>query len=195
MGLSLSRVGDFIANNAKFEVSRGDDQIAALKKDPERMFMGPLGATTVGTKLSNRVLGTDYDPIVNQLGGPTNKQFSNAAAAGIDTRDAGLVHTIIHAIVSFYAGGYFGGELSAETGLSSGASSNILSGLGAIGAWLFGKKPAPAAPGSPLNADVRLAAPTMVNPATITEQTPVPSPVVPLVILAGLTWFFFFRKG
>lgn len=96
-----------------------------IKDDPERLFLG--AADPIGSKLWGEILHKDYEPIVDQWGGSTNKRLDEADAEGIDTGAARDMDSAAHTIAQFYAGNY----ASSAAGL--GGSAGAADGAGAAG--------------------------------------------------------------
>lgn len=105
--MKLGNVLDFEAFNLK-------DMWKKIRKDPERLLMGAVDPWS--TKLWNKVTGSDYEPIVDQMGGaygghtlswgPENQDggvYARARAAGIDTTEGAFMHDLSHQIAQSYA--------------------------------------------------------------------------------------------
>lgn len=94
----------------------------AYKENPERfLFGGGFADSPLGTKGINALFGTDYQPLVNQTGGPTSQTYNNAAAQGYETGPTQVGHQLAPAIVgigaaSALAGGGGSIPLGAEEG-------------------------------------------------------------------------------
>ena len=71
--MSLGDMWDF----EKFNLKGMWDKI---RDDPERIFIG--AGDPLSSKMWGEILHEDYDPIVNQWGGPTGSTFDKAAANG-----------------------------------------------------------------------------------------------------------------
>lgn len=84
----------------KFNLKRMWDMV---REDPERLLFG--SADPFSTKMWNKALGRDDDPMINQWGGPTQQAFMAAEEAGIDTSSAQGLHQVAQMIASIYAGG------------------------------------------------------------------------------------------
>jgi hypothetical protein len=107
-----------------------------VKKNPERLFLG--AADPFSSKMWGKVLGKDYDPMVDQMGGATQQTYKDAEAAGIDTTAGKGMHSLAHAIAAVYAGGYGAGQLggagaAGEGGLGAGADGVAESAGGGLG--------------------------------------------------------------
>lgn len=86
----------------KFEGFNAKHMFKDIFHDPQRLLTGAVDP--LGTKITNKVFGTDYDPIVNQLGGPTKQRFADAEAHGIDTGLAQDLHKVANTVAGFYGG-------------------------------------------------------------------------------------------
>lgn len=75
----------------------------ALRADPERAFIGAL--EPFSSKMWGEIVGKDYEPIQNQLGGPSKGSYADAAEKGIDISPSAGAHQVAAAIASWYAGG------------------------------------------------------------------------------------------
>lgn len=103
----------------QFNIGKKWDQ---LKKNPERAFIGAMDEFS--TKAWNKLLGTNWDPMVDWKGGPTKKDYAAAEAAGIKTGSAKTAHTITQAIV----GSAFGAAGMDKLGGAAGGSGGGLGG-------------------------------------------------------------------
>lgn len=118
----MSFFGDVLG----FEQFNLKDMWRKVKEDPERLLLG--AADPWSTKLWNKALGKDWEPIVDQMGGAygghTISAFGNtdggvyerARQAGIDPKAGGQMHDAAHVISALYAGGYGAGKLKGVMG-------------------------------------------------------------------------------
>jgi hypothetical protein len=100
-----------------------------LMHNPGRMLYGSFDP--LSTKMWNEVLGTDYDPIINQMGGATNQRFVDYVEAGGDPKlaeKAARNHQIAATVASIYAGGALG-AMGGAGGAAAGAGSSTVGGL------------------------------------------------------------------
>lgn len=97
----------------------------AIKKNPERLLLGAVDPAS--SSLWSRVLGKDYAPMVDQMGGATGDTFSEAEAAGIDTSAGRGMHNIAHVVAGAIAGNYGLNQLGGAGAVPSEASSGGLS--------------------------------------------------------------------
>lgn len=110
-----------------------------FKRMTDRFGNNPLGSLVAGTPFStkvwNTVLNKDWEPQVNQLGGPTEQSYQQAERKGVDTSNARGAHQVAGTIASIYGGGALGGALGAA-GTASGIGAGMGQALGgaAIGA-------------------------------------------------------------
>ena len=118
MGFSLSDAFDF----EKFALGDIWDRI---KDNPEQLLLG--AATPVGAELWGGLLGKDFEPFVNEFGGPTDSTIQNAQASGVDTGSAQGLHNVAEGVASIYAGNYFGNQLGGfdPTGLLGGGQQPV----------------------------------------------------------------------
>lgn len=98
-----------------------------VKKNPERLLLGALDPAS--SKAWGKVLGKDYEPAVDQMGGPTGKTFDEAKAAGIDTGASQTTHGIAHVVAAVIAGGYGAGQLGGAAGAGAGVGEGVGGGL------------------------------------------------------------------
>lgn len=91
-----------IKNTVKFEVGHLGDIASDIWHDPSRLL---TGVDPLSTSLWNGILGTDNQPLVNQLGGATEQRYADAEARGIDTGMARGLQDIAGTVA-----GYFGGQ-------------------------------------------------------------------------------------
>ena len=85
-----------------------------IKDNPERLLVGAIDP--LSTKMWNGILGKDYEPLIDQMGGPygghTISAFGNqdggvygrAEAAGIDTKTGGQMHDAAHVLSAIFGG-------------------------------------------------------------------------------------------
>lgn len=114
----------------KFEAFNVKGIIKDIAKNPQRLLTGAVDP--LGTKISNKMHGTHYDPAVNQLGGATEKRFADAEAKGMDTGMARNLHKVAGAVAGFYGGNALGNLASTglgnlSQGLQATADANTLS--------------------------------------------------------------------
>jgi hypothetical protein len=103
-----------------------------LMHNPGRMLYGSFDP--LSTKMWNEVLGTDYDPIINQMGGATNQRFVDYVEAGGDPKlaeKAARNHQIAATVASIYAGGALAGAAGGAGGAAAGAGGAGAAGAGA----------------------------------------------------------------
>lgn len=94
----------FISDVFDFEGFGLKEMWRKVKKDPERLFLG--AADKFGTKLWNKVLDKDWEPITNEWGGQPKDTYKKAEEAGIDTGPGRSMHSLAEMIAASYAGGY-----------------------------------------------------------------------------------------
>jgi hypothetical protein len=99
----LKRLGKKVKKVVDFEKFNLKDIGDKLKDDPKRLL---LGVDKGSTKVWNKVLGRDDEPIVNEWGGPTPEAYQRATEAGIDVGPGAGMHQIAQAIAGTIAGGY-----------------------------------------------------------------------------------------
>lgn len=98
----------------------------AIKEDPERLFIGAIDPFS--SKMWGEITGKDYEPMLNQLGGPSKGAYIDAAEKGIDTGPSAGSHAVAAAIASWYAGGALAAAAPAAVPISQTAAA------GAVGA-------------------------------------------------------------
>lgn len=110
----------FVKDALSFELFHGKDLWKRLRKDPKRLL---LGVDPWSTKVWNKVLGRNDEPLVDQMGGAygghTFSAFGNkdggvyerARAAGVPTGPGGKMQDLAHIIAALYAGGYAKGKM------------------------------------------------------------------------------------
>lgn len=127
----LSDVFDFEAFNLK-------EMLKKIGDDPERLLIG--AADPFSSDVWGKILGKDYEPIVDQWGGASADTYEKAAAAGIDIKAGGQMHDIARTIAQFYAGKWAKGKIGGKIGIggSSGSGSSGSSGASGIGKIMSG---------------------------------------------------------
>jgi hypothetical protein len=114
----------------KFEAFNVKKIVKGVWKNPTRLLTGAVDP--LGTKISNKMFGQKYDPLVNQLGGATEKTFQEAEAKGMDTGLARNLHKTAGLVAGFFGGNALGNLASTglgnvAQGLQSTAAANTLS--------------------------------------------------------------------
>jgi hypothetical protein len=109
----------WLKNALGFEVSRTKDIFKGIKKDPKRLLLGVDGPSTA---LWNGILGREDEPIVGVLGAPTEQNYQNAEARGIDTGAGRTTNAAAQTIAALYATGGLGGAGGAGAGGAAGGA-------------------------------------------------------------------------
>lgn len=122
MSSKLSRLDDFVSFARK-------DAWNAIKKDPERAFIGAIDPAS--SWVWSQLTGKDYDPIINMFGSPAGGgewgfdryggTYGRAEEAGVDTQVGRRVFGIGDAIAGFYGGSAAGEALGGIGGTTAGA--------------------------------------------------------------------------
>lgn len=105
----MSWLGDVFG----FEKFNLGQMLGKIKKDPERLFIGAADPFSSG--VWGKILGKDYEPIVDQFGGASKDTYQKAQEAGINTGPGATMHGIARTIASMYAGGYGNGLLGSQS--------------------------------------------------------------------------------
>jgi hypothetical protein len=116
----------------KFEAFNVKGIIKDIAKNPQRLLTGAVDP--LGTKISNKMFGTHYDPAVNQLGGATEKRFADAEAKGMDTGLARDLHKAAGLVAGFYGAQGLSGLANAGINNLSSAASDLGGASSAAGA-------------------------------------------------------------
>lgn len=119
----------WLGDNLSFEKFQLGDWWSELKRHPQRAFIGAMDKP--GTMLWNKILGTDYKPMVNYAGGPTGDTFNRADQQGINTGPARGAHKVADTVATIWGlGGLMG---SSAMGGGAGASGGMGLGGDAMG--------------------------------------------------------------
>lgn len=125
----------FLSDVLSFETFHLKEILGKVKDNPERLLIGAVDPAA--SKVWGKVLGKDYEPIVDQWGGATDQTYAKAEAAGIDTKAGGQMQGVAHTIAQFYAGKYakakIGGMGGGANGVSGAGGSGGGSGIGSGG--------------------------------------------------------------
>lgn len=158
----------WLSDALKFEVAHTKDIFRGIGKDPKRLVLG-LDPLTTG--FWNAALGREDEPIVNQLGGPTEQQYGRAEDQGINTGPGRTAHGVAGTVAGFYGGQAGGDALSWAAGGTGGSGANL--GQYARLAQGAGGQPTPVPSYStpPINSQPRKAAP-MQMPAQASGPSP-----------------------
>lgn len=107
-----------------------------IRDDPLRSILP--SATPLEAGVTNKIFGTEYSPIISQMGGETPDDWKRAESKGIDTRNARTLSTVGDVIAGIIGGSYgadalgwtagFGGEAG---GAAAGAEGGAEAGAGA----------------------------------------------------------------
>jgi hypothetical protein len=113
----------------KFEAFNTKKIVKGILKNPERLLTGAVDP--LGTKIANEMYGTEWDPLVNQLGGATEQTFADAEAQGLDTGLARDLHKTAGLVAGVWGGNALGNLASTgmgnlASGLESYAAANTL---------------------------------------------------------------------
>lgn len=119
----MSWLGDV----ADFESFNLGEMWNKIKKDPERAFIG--AADPFSSNVWGKILGKDYEPIVDQYGGASKDVYGKAEDKGINTGPGATMHGVARMIASLYAGGAAGNAMG---GTSSGAAGGAQGGTGLL---------------------------------------------------------------
>lgn len=111
----------WLKNALSFEVSRTKDIFKGIKNDPKRLVLGVDGPSTA---LWNGILGRQDEPIVGALGGPTEQNYENAEARGIDTGPGRTANTVAQTVAALWGGYGAGQALGGAAGAGGGSGSN-----------------------------------------------------------------------
>ena len=124
----------FFKKILKFEKSNLKYMFDLIKKDPERLLIGAIDPLSTG--LWNTILGKDYDPIVDQLGGATKGSYQFAEARGIDTGPGQTMQGVAHLIAAFYAGNYGVSKFKSVMAAKAASAPAVGAGAGTTGGGL-----------------------------------------------------------
>lgn len=100
----LDRLVDFGQDLIDFEHVNIKEMWKKVKDDPERLFIGAIDPFS--SKMWGEVTGKDYDPIVNQWGGPADSSWARAEEEGVNLKPNRMMHGFAEDIAQFYAIGY-----------------------------------------------------------------------------------------
>lgn len=99
---------DDVKSNFDFEKFQIEDWWEQIKEDPERIFIGAMDPFS--SEMWGGITGKDYEPMINQWGGPTEERFGRAQAEGIDTGPAEGAHEFAQSVAQSYALNYGAGQ-------------------------------------------------------------------------------------
>lgn len=122
----------WLGDQKAFEVFNFKNMLHKLGHDPERAVFG-IPYDKYGTQIYNKVLGTHYDPVVNEGGGPTNQEYDEAKRAGINVGPARGTHKVADTIAEIWGlAGAFGAMGGGSAGgAAAGAGEGAGAGAGA----------------------------------------------------------------
>lgn len=128
-----------LSDALSFESFQLGDWWDKIKQNPEQLLIGagdPFSASLWGG-----LLGKDYEPFVNALGGPqgggalglgdNGGVYGRAQDAGINTGTAAGLHNVAEAVSASYAGG-FGSDALGGLGSGGGTAGVDIGGAGSI---------------------------------------------------------------
>lgn len=128
-----NRAGDLVDNVSDFESSNTSDMWHKFINNPAQVFIA--GADPLSTKMWNGILGKDWTPYLNQMGGPSDESYRSAESKGIDTSFPQLTHQIAGLVAGGSSSGGLGnafGAAGVDAGV--GATAGKVAGGAAIGA-------------------------------------------------------------
>lgn len=100
----------FFGDVLKFEGFNLKNIGRKIKDNPARLLYG--GIDPASTKVWNKVLGRDDEPLVDQWGGASSDTYDRAQEAGLNIGPGKKMHGAARAIAGAYTGKYFGGKMS-----------------------------------------------------------------------------------
>lgn len=106
--------------------------IKSIAKNPERLLVGAIDP--IGTKIANTLTGKDWDPAVNQLGGPTGKTLDDINASGTTRGIFKGADLVAGAFGGAGAANGLGAAYGSIGGGAGGAAGTGAAGTGAAGA-------------------------------------------------------------
>lgn len=123
----MSKLSDVL----KFEGFNLKEIGRKIKDNPLRLLYG--GIDPASTKVWNKVLGKDDEPLVDQWGGASADTYRKAEAAGIDTEAGHNMHRVARTVAGSIAGNYGTSQLGIGSGQSSTPGTGFTDMLGDIG--------------------------------------------------------------
>lgn len=114
----FSKLKKFVKNTVGFELFHGKDMLKQLVSHPQRLLTGVDPLMTAAT---NKIFGTKYAPIVDQMGGALPSDYAKAEAEGIDTGAGKTMQGLAHVIAANYAAKGLGPVVSKGLGALMGA--------------------------------------------------------------------------
>jgi hypothetical protein len=119
-----------------FEAFNLGDMFKQIKKNPERLLLGAVDPFS--SKIWGGITGKDYEPVVNEFGGPSSGSFDRAKAAGINTGISQTSHDLAKVVAGSLAGGYgasalVGGGAPTAAGVNSGGAAGAGAYTGPLG--------------------------------------------------------------
>lgn len=112
-----------------FNAKRWGQQIG---QNPFRLLYG--ATDPINTKIWNKVLGRNDQPLIDQWGGAPKQRYEEAQKQGINTGPGGTMHGVARTIAGMYAGGAAGNAMGAGSGASSAGAGAAEGGAGTAGA-------------------------------------------------------------
>ena len=151
MGI-FSSITKFFKSVLNFEKAHLKYIFNLVKKDPERLLIGAIDPFS--TKLWNKILGANYDPLVGQLGQATEGAYQYAEARGIDTGPGRSLQQVATLIAAFYAGNYGMSKLNIGGAAPATSTPSVGGGAGTSGAGLPASASAAPASVAPVGTEV-----------------------------------------
>jgi len=112
----------------QFDLFAGKDALTQGLKKPDQLLLG--AADPFSAKVWGGITGRDYEPLVNQFGGPSDGAYDRAQARGMDTGTAKTAHGIAQTIAGLWGGAGAMGALSGAGGAAGAAGSGLQAGGG-----------------------------------------------------------------
>jgi hypothetical protein len=130
---ATGKIDDWAGDLYDFEKSQLSDWARRFKNDPTQLLIG--AGDPFSAKMWGGITGKEYEPYVNQMGGPTEGAYQSAERKGVNTSNSRGSHQIAGAIASYFGGGALG-NLAGAAGTATGIGANAGQALGgaAVGA-------------------------------------------------------------
>jgi len=119
------QTGNYFDDINSFESFQLGDWANRLKDNPFKFL---VAGTPASTKIWNKALNKDWDPAINQFGGPAKETYQRADEAGRDTANSRGSHQVAQAIASYEGGGYLSDAGSAYFGGSAAGGGAVAGG-------------------------------------------------------------------
>jgi hypothetical protein len=133
-------MGGFLGDLLKSNLFAGKDIVKGIFQNPVQTLLG--ANTPLAAKAFNTVLGTHFEPQINDVGGVTSATWGRAEKAGINTSGAKAIGKVADTVAAIWGAAGAAGALAGGSGAATGGTGvwgmGSGGGEGMAGSWGLG---------------------------------------------------------